>query len=134
MAEETYSLLTNDPDVQKSIQILSGVRDEELEWLYQNCIFTIFPSMYEGWGLPVAESLSHGKVCISSDVSSMPEVGGDLVSYISPYNPAEAIEKIKNLCNDKTRRELEERIRAHYKPVTWQDTYESFRKEVKILS
>ncbi len=55
--------------------------DGELASLYQNCLFTVYPSFYEGWGLPVGESLWFGKPAITSRSSSLPEVGGDLADY-----------------------------------------------------
>lgn len=134
MTNETFNLLTKDPEVCRSVTILSGMADEELEWLYQNCLFTVFPSMYEGWGLPIAESLMHGKCCISSDTSSMPEVGGDLVSYVSPYSAIEVVHAMQVLSNDKVRKELESRVKKDYKPVTWTHTYESFKTKLSQLS
>lgn len=63
------------------IQILQDISDSELSTLYETCKFSIYPSMYEGWGLPVGESLERGKVVIASDSSSIPEVGGEAAVY-----------------------------------------------------
>ena len=52
--------------------------DRELAWLYGRAAFTVFPSLAEGWGLPIGESLWFGKPCVASDATSMPEVGGPL--------------------------------------------------------
>ncbi len=68
------------------IVVLHDLSDAELAQLYRGCLFTIFPSFVEGWGLPVGESLSHGKLCLASEGSSLPEVGGALVDYIDPLN------------------------------------------------
>jgi glycosyltransferase involved in cell wall biosynthesis len=67
--------------------------DAELDHLYRNCLFTVYPSLYEGWGLPIGESLWHGKICAASYCSSMPEVGGYDCDYFDPCNPAD-IEQI----------------------------------------
>jgi len=128
MAEETYALLTKDPEVKDHITIMGGLSDEELEWLYQNCLFTVFPSFYEGWGLPVAESLAHGKYCISSDTSSMPEVGGDLVSYVSPYDTNELLQAINAANNKATLKKQEKRIQSTYHATSWDDAYAQFKK------
>lgn len=94
----------------------------ELEWLYQNCLFTIYPSLYEGWGLPVAESLARGKYCLTTPVASIPEVGGDLVGYFSPFDPIECLSMVKRLWNDEKYLEaLEARIRREYREHTWTD-------------
>lgn len=129
MADESYTLLTVDPEIKKKITVLQGVTDGELVWLYQNCLFTVFPSFYEGWGLPVAESLTYGKCCISSNTSSMPEVAGELAQYVSPYDPAELMNSINKLSSDKAyRQDLEKAIAKSYLPHTWSDTYEDMMK------
>ncbi len=58
--------------------------DEELTWLYSRARFTVFPSLAEGWGLPIGESLWFGKPCVASNAASMPEVGGALCQYGEP--------------------------------------------------
>ena len=58
--------------------------DDELTWLYSRAAFTVFPSLAEGWGLPIGESLWFGKPCVASNAASMPEVGGPLCSYADP--------------------------------------------------
>ena len=71
----------DDPVVRDRIIVLFDVSDEELSWLYRNCQFTLSVLHYEGWGLPVAESLVYGKYCICTNATSVPEVAGDLVDY-----------------------------------------------------
>lgn len=78
--------LRTDPLVRDKITILSNVSDDELDQLIKNCLFTVYPSLYEGWGLPVAESLAYGKFCLVANNSSLPEVGGDLVEYLDPWD------------------------------------------------
>ena len=105
-----------------SIKILSDVSDAELAALYRDCLFTVYPSFYEGWGLPVGESLGIGKVCITSPTSSMPEVGGDLAVYADPRRPMELADRIAELIGDPDRRRaLETRIASEYRPVDWAD-------------
>lgn len=77
-----------DPLTRGKIRILNSVSDGELSALYRHCLFTVYPSLYEGWGLPVAEALSLGKVVITTPRGSLPEIGGDLVDYADPWNPA----------------------------------------------
>jgi glycosyltransferase involved in cell wall biosynthesis len=85
----TGDLLTqieNDPLVRDHIVILDSVNDDELCWLYRNCSFTVYPAIYEGWGLPIVESLSYGKPCIASNTSSMPEAGQGLALHLDPFD------------------------------------------------
>ena len=56
-----------------NIQVVSGVSDAELAWIYKNCLFCVYPSRSEGWGLPPLESLAFGKPCVVSD--TIPSVG-----------------------------------------------------------
>ncbi len=63
---------------------IEGPTDAELAWLYSRAKFTVFPSLAEGWGLPIGESLWFGKPCVASNAASMPEVGGPLCSYADP--------------------------------------------------
>jgi glycosyltransferase involved in cell wall biosynthesis len=44
-----------------------GLSDEGLDEAYRSCLFAVFPSLCEGWGLPIAESLAHGKFCVASN-------------------------------------------------------------------
>lgn len=119
-----YDISAN-PLVSQQIKIISGIDDETLGWLYQNCLLTVYPSWYEGWGLPVAESLHFGKVCISSDASSMPEIGGDLVDYCSPYEPREFMNKIHAYSsNHSSLTAAEKKIAAKYKSVTWNESFQ----------
>lgn len=119
MIGETYSLLTEDPDIKDRITILNSASDEELRWLYDHCEFSVFPSMYEGWGLPVSESFVHGKCCITTNVSSMPEAGGTLAVYVSPYDPGSLLKAIADLHDAQTRSKLEAKIEKDYVGQSW---------------
>ena len=114
--------LANDKEIEKSIIIMKGIDDAELSWLYKNCLYTVYPSIYEGWGLPIAESLAYGKVCAASHSSSMTEIGGDLVKYYSPYSTEELLSTMVALVSDKKRSKLEQEIVTNYKKTKWHDT------------
>jgi len=66
---------------------LGYVPDDDMKPLYGGAISLIFPSWYEGFGLPILEAMGIGCPVICSSTSSMPEVGGDAVCYIDPTNP-----------------------------------------------
>ena len=59
------------------MRIVDSPSDRELAYLYQRCLFAAYPSLYEGWGLPVGEAAWFGKYVISSNATSLPEVCGD---------------------------------------------------------
>ncbi len=116
-----------DPRVKGMITILHGLNDSDLKYLYQNCLFTLYPSFYEGWGLPIAESLLFGKFAIVSSTSSMPEVGGDFVDCIHPLDIIGWAKRIGfYLENRNELKEKEDKILREYQSPTW----EKFCKQV----
>jgi glycosyltransferase involved in cell wall biosynthesis len=124
-----------DPIVRNNIVILNYVSDYELVELYRNCLFTVFPSLYEGWGLPVAESLEYGKLCLASNVASIPEVGGNLIEYLDPWNVQEWVERIEYYFDNRDKlKESEKVIKENYKTKKWHDTAMEVFKECKIVS
>jgi glycosyltransferase involved in cell wall biosynthesis len=94
------------------IKFVEAPTDSELRWLYSSCRFTVFPSYFEGWGLPVGESFWFGKPCAASNASSIPAVGRDLCSYFSPFDPGEMKEAIRALLNPETRRIYQAKIES----------------------
>lgn len=115
-------ILDNDPAIKGKILLLSGVDDSGLKWVFENCLFTVYPSMYEGWGLPVAESLANGKLCLASNSSSIPEIAGDLIDYFSPYSTDECLSLIQKYLDKSSRSEKEKHIKDKYQPTSWADT------------
>ena len=112
--------IRHDRSVNRVIVHLPDVADEELAWYYRNCAFTIYPSIYEGWGLPISESLSLGRYCIAANRTSLPEAGGDLVDYFDPFDFAGCYQLVRRAIADPDYvRTCEERIRANYVPHTW---------------
>lgn len=85
--EDLFELLARTGHLGGTVAVAETPTDAELAFLYQRCLFTVFPSLYEGWGLPIGESLWFGKHCIASKTSSMPQVGGDLADYVDPHDP-----------------------------------------------
>jgi glycosyltransferase involved in cell wall biosynthesis len=83
---EFQSLLASDLNLAQSVRVLHSPSDADLAWLYQRCLFTVYPSQFEGWGLPVGEAAWFGKYCVASATTSVPEVCGPLVDYVDPHD------------------------------------------------
>jgi len=96
-------LLTNTGFLFGSVIIIEQPDDEELVYLYKNCRFTVYPSHYEGWGLPIGESLAYGKPCIHFDNSSLKEAGYGLTEVIEyPNYRSFYLRMVELLTNDKS--------------------------------
>jgi len=77
------------------------VDENEKAYLYQNCSVFAFPSLYEGFGLPLLEAFSYGKPVLTSRVSCMPEVAGEAAIYCDPFDSADIERCLEKLVNDK---------------------------------
>ncbi len=132
---DLMSDLALDPSVSGMIEIKNHVSDSELEDLYREALFCVYPSLYEGWGLPVAEALARGKVVLASNRGSIPEVGGDLVIYADPWNPTEWAQKILKLTQDhEYRSSLETKIHGSYHPTTWTATTQNILARIEDIT
>ena len=87
------------------IHYLGFISDEELVKTYNLASLFVYPSFYEGFGLPVLEAMACGTPVVCSDHSSLPEVGGDAVVYCNPNSVEDIKEKIEFVLNDTTLQE-----------------------------
>lgn len=116
----------------RHILFLHDLSDIELAACYDACLFTLFPSFYEGWGLPVTESLSHGKVPLLSDAASLPEAGGEFGEYYPVGDQAALATAVKRLIIDPDRRrDAEQRIAQSFRPRGWGDIAEQIAAAVE---
>lgn len=107
------------------VTMLQGVSDGELGQLYSGCRFSLYPSSYEGWGLPVTESLNAGKVALVARASSLPEAGGEFAEYFELGDGDDFLEKLERLIDDDdylAKREGE--IAEGFRPRSWSDVAE----------
>jgi glycosyltransferase involved in cell wall biosynthesis len=93
---------------QKVVIIRDHLREAELSSLYAGCTAFVYPSFYEGFGLPVLEAMAHGAPVACSGVTSLPEVGGDAAVYFDPTSVTDITEKLQAIMNDA---ELTRRLR-----------------------
>jgi glycosyltransferase involved in cell wall biosynthesis len=87
-----------EPQVRAHIHFTGFVQDEDLPYVYRNASMFVFPSLYEGFGVPPVEAMYMGAVVISSDASSLPEVLGDAAVYFKSNQKLELEKAILHVC------------------------------------
>ena len=114
--------IKTDPEVNQSISICNDVNDAELNWLYQNCLFSVAPSFYEGWGMPVLESIARGKSVVCSNTSSLLEMPKDCVIFFNPASTDECLAAIQEMSKPATLKKYRTAA-ASYHVHSWDDAY-----------
>ncbi len=105
---------------------LGYVSDATLAELYRRCAVFCYPSLGEGFGLPVLEAMSAGAAVLTSNLSSLPEVGGDAVAYADPYDVAGIAAALRGILEDEAgRARLGARGRERAADFSWQRFAES---------
>ena len=115
------------------IEILGFVDRTELPTLLTQCHGFIFPSLYEGFGLPLLEAMSCGAPCIVSRNSSLTEVGGDDAMYFQTGNSKELANKMKKLENPALRNSLKKVALKQSMNFSWEFHSTAFFKLVELL-
>jgi glycosyltransferase involved in cell wall biosynthesis len=125
LAGDLTTLMAADPLTRDHIFVADDPSDAELAWLYRHCRFTAYPSLYEGWGLPIAESFAHGKPCVASASSSMPEVSRGLAIHLDPLDFASWYRELESLLADDARlAALAARVQAEFRLRRWDEAAE----------
>ncbi len=105
------------------IKWIRNVDDDDLPALYSGATMFVMPSLYEGFGLPLLEAMACGAPVISSDVSSLREVGGDAPLYFEPSDTRGLALLISRLFNDRVlQAELRDKSLARAKEFSWERT------------
>jgi glycosyltransferase involved in cell wall biosynthesis len=125
-----YSLLESSPWLQSRVHIVPTASDADIAFLHEHSIFSIYPSLYEGWGLPVGEAAWFGRTCITSRESSLPEICGMLADYVDPRNPPEIARAVHRAVTDRARLQLREKLIRQAPLRTWRDVAWSFYETV----
>jgi alpha-1,3-rhamnosyl/mannosyltransferase len=106
---ESLVVRMNDPQVSPHVRWLCYLPDQELRALMQTATALVFPSLYEGFGLPVIEAFASGLPVITSNTTSLPEVAGEAALLIDPQNTGEIALAMRTLTSDDS---LAERLRT----------------------
>lgn len=105
------------------VRLLGFVPDEDLPGLYREAAVFAYPSLFEGFGLPVLEAMTAGTAVVTSNVSSLPEVGGDAVRYVDPRDVPSIRVALSDLLRDPTERaRLAAAAKERAREFTWERT------------
>jgi len=126
---EKHRQLIDELGLGQRIFILDKLSDEEVVALYTACHCFVFPSLYEGFGLPIIEAMQCGAPVITSNISSCPEVAGDAAILVNPNNIYEISEAINQVCrHDALRKSLIAKGYERAKKFSWENFAEGMKK------
>jgi glycosyltransferase involved in cell wall biosynthesis len=99
------------------------ISEQEKTYCYQKAIIFVYPSLYEGFGLPVLEAMESGTPVIASNAASIPEVGGDACLYFDPNSVEDLTDKMVSLItHERMRDEIVEKGYGQYAKFSWEKT------------
>lgn len=132
-SKDFFERLKSHPN-RDDIELKGYVSKTELRDLYRKTTAFIYPSLYEGFGLPVLEAMGCGAPCLCSGTSSISEAGGDAALYFSPFNSHELAGLMADIANNKTRtNSLIKKGQAHAAQFTWKKFAEEFDRVLKSI-
>ena len=109
--------------IPSNLHLMGYINDNELKALYENALGFIYPSFYEGFGLPVLEAMICGCPVLCSSAASLPEVGGQAALYFDPLEINMMFEAIRRFLSDPgLRNKLQELGYEHVAKFTWENT------------
>ena len=109
--------------VRSRIQFAGVVPEERLPSLYRGAEALIFPSLYEGFGLPIVESMACGTPVVTSNITAMPEVAGDAALLVDPRSVGQIASAMREIVNDSLlRRRLREKGLVRASHYSWEAT------------
>ena len=121
--EKLQEKIRNFPQYIEKIICTGFIKDEDMPTLYSEATAFLYPSLYEGFGLPILEAMQCGTPVITCKNSSLPEVGGDAAIYVSETDKNEMANVMKDLYqNPAKQREISKKGIQHAKQFTWDKT------------
>lgn len=105
--------------VEKRVVFTGPVSEAEKRWYYQHCEAFVFPSLAEGFGLPVIEAMFFGKPVFLSNCTSLPEIGGEVAFYFDSFEPEAMQWALSSGLNTYYRSSLKEQLIQRAASFTW---------------
>jgi glycosyltransferase involved in cell wall biosynthesis len=135
-AKKKFSRVIDTLGIQKQVVLLGFVSEEQLAALYKGADVFVYPSLYEGFGIPILEAMECGTPVVTSSAGSIPEVAGKAALFVDPKNPEEIANAILQIVSDASLRErmIEQGV-EQAKRFSWekaaQQMLEIYRKTVE---
>lgn len=104
------------------VKIIGTISDDDRAWYYKNCEAFVFPSIAEGFGLPVIEAMHFGKPVFCSTFTSLPEVAGEAAYYFTSFDAGDMQQVLKNGMDDFIRRDRALGVIAYAEKYNWDAT------------
>jgi glycosyltransferase involved in cell wall biosynthesis len=109
------------------VHFLGIISEKQKIWAYQNCKAFVFPSLSEGFGLPVVEAMSVGKPIFLSNLTSLPEIGGDDAYYFNDFSPENMVKTFQEgMADFEKNPQKSERLRQRAAKFTWKKAAEAY--------
>lgn len=117
--------------LENQVMLIGKVSDNEKSWLYSNCTAFLFPSLAEGFGLPVIEAMQYGKPIFLSRFCSLPEIGGKYATYFDSFETANMVNTIKQEMTvfDDCKKE---KIKNYANKYNWKNCIEQYVELYKL--
>lgn len=126
--------LINELEIRDAVVLCGFVSDEDLPLLYRGACLMAFPSLHEGFGLPIIEGFASGVPVLTSNLCSMPEIAGPAALLVDPYDKDDIAEKIEQIIFDPLlRRQLIDDGFKRVEEFTWERCAAQMLKHLKVL-
>jgi glycosyltransferase involved in cell wall biosynthesis len=113
------------------VTITGTISEYDKAWYYKNCEAFVFPSLAEGFGLPVIEAMHFGKPVFLSKFTSLPEIGGDAAFYFNNFEPEHMLHVLQEGLKEFDDKDLSSKAMAHAEQFDWQKTAQQYLKLYK---
>lgn len=128
--EETAERIRSHSQLGRQLHWIEDASDADLAYLYEHCRFVVFPSMTEGFGLPIVEALGRGVPVLCSDHPVLREVGGEYCGYFSPEDPQSLLSVLEEADRESAYSGTLEMLRG-YKAVGWDQVARRIAEAIK---